>query len=474
MLLLVTSIPENFCGYINIEEDRYVYNANGHIVKLFPVVESKKHDYASMFGMNIEEDDENDFRYVYGNDEGMHEIALLMKSSNIKHSMIGLSFFAPIIIKSCGNASGFYNSLSNDWNKYDAIMFSGGIIDSLYNPKIAALKMPSNEEVREQIKDFDGARSIEIKPFDEYTHVTNVLINERKIKMMFSVSQSGGEENINTTDLGSLKSFIQLQFDTPQDFITVHKYIRVIKKMLAVFSKQKNIDFDVSLKQRVSDEKYMETGICKVFVDNQDFYKPNSHRVIDIMKLLNNLPSLINNICNETVESLLMVLPDSNKNANQVSLTNVQDLCTALEVEYKLCKSKTSNDKLIDLLKKDIQQTIRDFVEKNPTIDVNRETTIHSSFQYLDYTSKQKILHLYNEHKESIDQIVEKWKLPDVNIESIGKFVALRNKKTHDGIVDWENSYKIYTPLLALVYACLLKRSEVIEIDIKETLSKLF
>ena len=45
-------------------------------------------------------------------------------------------------------------------------------------------------------------------------------------------------------------------------------------------------------------------------------------------------------------------------------------------------------------------------------IYVNREATISSDFQYLDYTLKQKILTLYNENSDVVNVIVSKYLLP--------------------------------------------------------------
>lgn len=125
-------------------------------------------------------------------------------------------------------------------------------------------------------------------------------------------------------------------------------------------------------------------------------------------------------------------------------------------------------------MKKTIKQTIIDFEENNPDIAVYKQTTISNAFQYLDYTLKDRIFHLYNNHKEAIEQIVKKQKLPEISLDSIRKFVDLRNKRTHNGNIDLGNGYEIYTPLLALVYACLLKRSGVTECHIKEVLYCMF
>ena len=66
---------------------------------------------------------------------------------------------------------------------------------------------------------------------------------------------------------------------------------------------------------------------------------------------------------------------------------------------------------------------------------------------------KQKILTLYNENCEVVNKVALKNFLPQINEESIARFVNLRNKKTHSGTVEWGENAKIYTSLMAIVYS---------------------
>lgn len=97
-----------------------------------------------------------------------------------------------------------------------------------------------------------------------------------------------------------------------------------------------------------------------------------------------------------------------------------------------------------------------------------------SAFQYLDYTLKQKILILYNENNDVVNEIVSKYSLPSVNEKSIASFVKLRNNKTHSGTVEWGESANIYTPLFAIVYASFFKYIELPDEVIKYILLRIF
>lgn len=115
--------------------------------------------------------------------------------------------------------------------------------------------------------------------------------------------------------------------------------------------------------------------------------------MLHIYNILDCVPVLIDRIRNNEVESLLALLPEDNRKINKISITNVQDLCTALEVAYDWTKRSKEKDALITELKKNIKRTIAEFTETHAEINIYKETTISSAFQFLDYTLKQKNSH---------------------------------------------------------------------------------
>ena len=214
--------------------------------------------------------------------------------------------------------------------------------------------------------------------------------------------------------------------------------------------------------------------MCKIFDHYENYSARNYYQVISINDLLGCLPKLLGKIAKDKAEPLLALLPDDNHRAHQISITNVQDLCTALEVAYDWNKRKRKEDTLIGALKKEINETIDQFIRIHPKIDVNKETTIRSAFEYLDYTLKQKILTLYAEHRAAVDAVISKLSLPQVNKESVGAFVKLRNGKTHGGTIAWGDSANIYPALFALEYACFFRFIGLPDKDIKAAILKIF
>lgn len=174
------------------------------------------------------------------------------------------------------------------------------------------------------------------------------------------------------------------------------------------------------------------------------------------------------------VQPILEVLPRDNMDVHRISITNVQDLCTALEIEYNANKPKRPKDALIEELKKSINETIAELVQDKPEIDIDKSINIASAFKYLDFTLVDKILTLYNECESIVNKFIAQKSLPAIDESRIRSFVKLRNNKTHSGEINWGNNSETYLILLALLYACILKNTGVDSSIIHQLLVALF
>ena len=467
-------INENFCGYIKVEDDTYTYNVSDNIVTLLPAQSDVSKRYDSLYRIKSHNTDTPE--YLFGEDNDSM-IAILHKGkfvTNLIGTNVAIRFATPIIIKASGNAQGFFSKLTEDWCKFHAITFCGGNINALYTPDIA-IEQP---DISELLK-YDGARTIKMRPWSDYTRTTEFQIENEKVTLTVSVGQTAetnNEENRGAYNLRKMYTFFRFSFENAQRFEKIEKYYIIVKKIVAILTAQNNVCFEeVYLSQRNSEQKYFKTGVCKIFDPYENYSIRQRHKVIPIFSVFDYIPNLVNGIINSKADSLLELLPEDNKMVNRISIKNVQDLCTALEVSYQLDdKRKREKDALVEELKKNIKNTIAEFVKEHNEIDVNKETTISSAFQYLDYTLKQKILTLYNENSDVVNAIVSKYSLPSVNENSITSFVKLRNNKTHSGTVEWGESANIYVPLFAIVYASFFKYIELPHEVIKSTLLRIF
>lgn len=435
-------INENFCGYIKVEDNTYTYNVSDNIVTLLPAQSDVSKRYDSLYRIKSHNTDTSE--YLFGEDEDSM-IAILRKGkfvTNLIGTNVAIRFATPIIIKADGNAQGFFSMLTEEWCKFHAITFCGGNINALYPPDIA-IEQP---DISELLK-YDGARTIKMRPWSDYTRTTEFQIENEKVTLTVSVGQTAetnNTENRGAYNLGKMYTFFRFSFENAQRFEKIEKYYIIVKKIVAILTAQNNVCFEeVYLSQRNSEQKYFKTGICKIFDSYENYSIRQRHKVIPIFSVFDYMPNLVNGIINSKADSLLELLPEDNKMVNRISIKNVQDLCTALEVSYHLDdKRKREKDALIEELKKNIKNTIAEYAKEHNEIDVNKETTISSAFQYLDYTLRQKILTLYNENSDVVNAIVSKYSLPSVNENNIASFVKLRNNKTHSGTVEWGGECK--------------------------------
>ena len=111
------------------------------------------------------------------------------------------------------------------------------------------------------------------------------------------------------------------------------------------------MSFETYLSQRNREGKYFETGVCKIFDHYENYSIRKWHNVIPIYNVLEYIPNLIDKIINDDAGALLMLLPEDNRDIGRISITNIQDLCTALEVAYEWEKIKREKDQLVEELK---------------------------------------------------------------------------------------------------------------------------
>lgn len=468
----MTKLPNDFNGYINVDKDTFTFSVSNYIVSLLPAESNpakREEIFDRIRSHNIELPE-----YLFGSSGG-YSIALL-RNDKFYHSLFGLDkcvrFATPIIVQSAGNVGGFFNQITNQWDEFHAITFYGGNINSIFIPQMAIDPSDTQNDLS-----LDGTREIKTRPWKDYTHSIDLIIDNEKANITFSIGQVGGKSSDNylkSYSLGELNSFVRFSFEKAQGFDKIDKYYRIVKSLIAILTKQKNIFFETYLSQRNSDNQFFTTAYCK-FADPYDNYSSKSYgNVISILHILDYIPKLVDSIMDNKCEPLLTLLPEDNRKINQISITNIQDLCTALEISYEWNKQNREKDSLIVELKEKINDTIKEFTKLYPELDPSKQTTISSAFQYLDYTLKQKIITLYNENTDAIDAVISKWSLPQITDTNISSFVKLRNSKTHSGTIEWGENAEIYPVLLALVYACLFKHLGIPDEEIKRLIQQIF
>lgn len=471
----MNKITDDFSGYLDVGDDTFTFTVSNHIVILLPAQSEpfKRQEVLK----RIDSYNTDTREYLFGVTDSNHSVAILRNSAFVRDMLMltpSIRFGAPVIIKASGNTNIFFKRLTSEWDSFHTITFWGGNINPLYNPQMAVKKQTFDSE-KEIIN--DGSKEIELLPWDDYTRTVDLEIDGERVTLTISVRRTGGSnvsENMGSYNLGMLDSFLRFSFETAQGFDKIAQLYEIARSLIAVLTMQNNIFFDVYLSQRTPEDQYFKTGVCKISDHYANYSARNRHQVISINSIIEHVPNLIEKIANKEVEPLLALLPEDNEKVNLISITNVQDLCTALEVAYGWKKRNKKEDNFIVELKKEIKKTIKKFTEKNDILDVYSVTTLSSAFQYLDYTLKQKILILYKENSEAVDAVISRWSLPGLDEDSVGSFVKLRNSKTHSGEINWGDNAELYTALFALKYACLFRYIGLPNEKIKDALLQIF
>lgn len=447
----MADIRERFNGYLKIENDTFAYSIADNTVTLLPAESDLDKQYESFIRARSHKAELPEF--IYGTD-GHTNIAFMRKSKfffDHLETNFFIRFGTPLIVKAASFSS------DHGWEKFHSITFYGGNINSVLNPEIALQSFneshPTNSFLERRFK----------HPSD-YTRSIDFMLDKKKVTLTTWVYQSWSRYDTGRRgafSLGELDASISLTFEEPQDLSNIIGYYHIILKLISILTRKGNNSFDTYLTQIGKDGKTYQTAVCKIFDGFENYADINTFKSIPIYDIFDCLPNLITKIHNGETEPLLALLPTDNRRAFSISITNIQDMCTALEAAYP--KQKREKDALITELKREIKETIKAFQKKHTDININSETTLCNCFQHLDFTLRQKILTMYNDNKKFIDPIIQKYHLPPLNNDTVRAFVNLRNNKTHGGAFELDKSAYIYEALLAIVYVQLFKSIELSE-----------
>lgn len=460
-------IPDSFSGYLNINGDEFAYFFSDSIVTMLPTKDDADGAFERVVSMN---DDEPNF--IFGTYCG-HKVAFYRKN-RLSYGVLridkSIRFFPSVIIMASGNTAAFDDKLTDDWDKFHAITFCGGNINSVFAPD-AAIKR------EKEVTKHDGSGSVEFAPWDSYTLESSCKLAGEKIHITVSVGRSDKSHEKDLTDgynPATLNSFVQLIFENPQSLDKIEKYYLIVKRLISLLNIADNVCFDAYLSQRQPDGKLYRTALCRIPDHYENYSDRKINRVVKLNEVADYLPKLLELIEKGEADNLIYLLPDDNKSKDKMSLTNIQDMCSALEIAYNRKSEYRKNTGLLNELKKVIAKAVDEFKENHPDFNPNTQTTVSSAFKYLDMTLKEKIMALYRENEEIIDFIAKKNGLPTLSERAIKDFVDVRNSKTHSGKFEWKSTTESYLQLLALTYAAFFKDLGMPEGQVKGIIRRIF
>ena len=448
----IEQIANDFAAYIMLCDKQFLVTINDRLCKFF--ARENRDDMRVFCDKPIKK------QFVFGFDENNNKVALMIEQS-VPNPVFVLnfgpnyqSFTTPVIIK--GRRS---KDRLDELENFDAITFTGGVIDSIYPPGIQALDVESLWKRHES-----GSRAIKIRAFDEYTYRYPFELFCEKGAFLYSVSQDGSDGV--SGKLGKLSAMIRLEFDSPQPLDGFEHYYVLIKNFISFCVGQHNIRFDgVELNRRITEGKdagkFQELGICKVFDDYVDYIESAYNRVL-LIKLFD--ASIINALklfSDAKSAPILDFLPGSNKRTHMITYDDIRNICTALEFEYAKGKFPSRKKEEMRGLKKEIKNTISKYCEENRVPKEIKDRAL-SSFRYLDISAADMFCAMRDRIKKRLaicctDESI--MKAIDIEDRDIRELVKARNNITHGRLItEWGNIVESYIKLYRVAYLCILDR----------------
>jgi hypothetical protein len=402
-----------------------------------------------------------DSQFVYGFDERGNKVAFLIERNIPSPYLPPLldpiyqAFGTPVIIKGKKNAAD-----DDELTTFDAITIKGGIIDSLFPPGIHAMDLEKIGEIPE-----NGARTIDIKPFEEYTYEYPVELFGERGTLMYSVNQSGGE--LFSGNLGKLFTIIRLEFDSSQPLEKFVDYYILINKFLAFCVGQRNIRFErIYLSRRIQSGKeagkYKELGICKVFDSYSDYAESIWHDVLPLRIFDEQIVNMLNLLADIKMAPKLEFLPGSNREKKwRVSYDNIKNLSTSLEFECVKRNLPSKKQEGMNGLKAAIKATINEYCSLNE-IDASVKDRTFAQFHRMDISAADQIYELYKDIRNRLG-LTEGNHLEDsiaISYQEIQAFVKKRNDISHGNLItEWGTTVKSYQRLCRITYLSILLRA---------------
>jgi len=451
---MIKPIEDAFAGYINIRDKQLFVAINENLCKFYP---RENRDEMRVFG-----DTPIERQFIHGFDEDYNLIALLfeqplpMPTAFFHFGSSYLAFKTPMIVK--GRRS---REDEDKLDTFDALTFSSSAIDSLHPPGIQALDMEELWKIPE-----DGARTLKIKAFDEYTSSYSFELYGEKITLMYSVSQSGVESI--SGDLGRLYSIIRLEFNRPQKLETFERYYVLIKKLIAFCVGQHNIKFDkVQLNRRITTGedigRYKELGICEIFDTYSDYIGFDWGRTIPFRVFDCHIADVLTLLGDEENAPWLTFLPDTNEGKKWISHDNIKDLCTALEIEYDRGNFPSQKDENMREIKSVLMETVKEYCSVNNIAEDSKVKAL-SYVGRIDISVADRICAMRDIIKNRIqsasDEIISR--TFSITGQDIKRFLELRNGITHGRLItEWGDVAVVYQRLYRIAFLAMLIRMDI-------------
>lgn len=464
-------IADNFAGVLNLGAAKgynAFFNTNGNIVKLFPLTKECYELVHGLSGSDGKGQTEDSERWLYGFTEDNCNIAILKKSRLKIGFTSGLDmgiaqFYAPLIVKSAAAGEDI------DLSTFDAIEFHGGIVDILHNP--------------DQAIDWKD-QTICFTPSDNYTKKYETEINGERFEVTYSICIANlSRETGKLPDLkNDIHSMLKFNFQTPKELSDVQQYYSYAMSLFQFCAGRLNVCSEVRL--------HKKDGRRPIFVRLNDGFDDYAND-LDITKVIRFgylgkfLPSLLKLLNEDRTRPLLNFLPKRNKDIKNVLYTDVNDICSAFEVEYS-CSNSPSSEEERGAARK-LAETLINIVDKEKgypdSVKRKAKSILDTQLKGFTPSLRERIEYICNQGYKYIKSVAEQSYHYYLNVsvfsswenfqKKIADFVKIRNSTSHSAIV-WNDGIEIFYHLKLFIYFSILTRTGIAPKDAIQILSWTF
>ena len=316
-----------------------------------------------------------------------------------------INFFSPIIIE-------HKDSLPRGNNGFYGIEFIGGDVNLVYPPDKA-------------INYTKEPYGIEYKDPQSYTDIYNIELNKEKFRLIKTIDAHYVRARGQIVNLSkNIKSKIRIEFDKEKPFDELLTFYGYVRNLITFLTRISNNEFEVKL-------------LTKTSFEEKQYYEDFA-----IVKL-------------------------SNIDRSFIKYTQIVDICSAIEIEYKLRGQLEENNEL-KKKSRDLAKQINAFVEEVGTDDLLKEKAkniIGAGLKNYSPSLREKIKLLYNSHKDGLELIIKDhtW-IPNFSDEifykKIKQFIEMRNRTAHQKM-SWNGGEAIYTHIMILIYLSIFERANI-------------
>lgn len=449
------AISDSFTGFLNLKGEGQgcdsTFNINGNIVTIIPLTDDCLKEVSQLSYTDGSNDKDH---WIYGFAEDNCSVAILKKTRLRGGFSSGVDlkiskFKTPLILKS--TITGIV-----DLKTFDSIEFYGGIVNVLHTPALA-------------IKEKYSENMIIFNEESKFKKSYDVEINGEKFEIEYSISFADlNMETGKVPDLrNSVHATLRFKFNREQQLCDFEKYYSYAMNIFQFCTGRLNVRSEIRLyKNKISGP---------ILVRINDGFDDYSNDVLDFMKVIRlgfldeKLPVLAKILNEKKTQPYLLFLPQRNKYINNITYTNVTDLCIAFEREYSFLEtnSKKKEVEAAKALTEELLQVIDNTTDCPDAVKIKAKNILNSQLKSFSPSLKEKIISIYERFEEDIKSITEQ---KDHDIYGISKsyskkefnkkvsdFIGIRNKASHTGVI-WNDGAKIFVHLKILIYFSVLNR----------------